>query len=328
MLARTGAIASTVVREFEMRKFHGFGLFLVLSTPAWPGSPSADRLAKVLPDVRVRALSSGAAYAVFETTEPAVVRVVLIDLLDSDVEVKPVVANNLPYGGGPSARERVVDMAQRTGALAMINADYAGRVDNIEGFLVLEGKFLPAPKPVRRSALAIGADRRARIGLWSDPQEAGFEMRHAVGGGPRMMYAGKFRWDAPPDGSINDEDMRVPAGRWDIPHSLSAVCVDQGGRWMTWVVAHASAPARGVGLTPSRLGEVMSRLSCWDALRFDGGGSSTLVVEGALVMPMFVQWQGGARLGSGLGLYHRKRDKEGNQKVAPTVPSKTGRSGQ
>ncbi len=282
-------------------------MLLIVPASAWPAPSAAERLAKLLPDASVRALSSGAAYAVYGTTEPATVHVVLIDLLDPDVEVKPVVANGQPYGGGQPAREKVIDMSRRTGALAMINGDYAGVTDNIEGFLVLDGRFLPAPKPIRRSALAIGVDRRARIGLWTDPEKSGFKMLHAIGGGPRMMTAGKFRWDAPPDGSINDEDMHVPAGRWDIPHSLSAACVDEEGRWMTWVVAHASAPARGVGLTPWRLGEQLSRLLCWSALRFDGGGSSTLIVENTLVIPTFVKWPGGAGLGSGLGLYRRKR---------------------
>lgn len=282
-------------------------LLMILAVPARSGPNSVDRLKMLLPDAPVRVLSAGAAYAVFATTEPATVHVILIDLLDPDVEIKPVVANDLPFGGGAPAREKTVHMSTRTGAVAMINADYAGVVDNIEGLLVLDGRFFPAPKPLRRSALAIGSDGRARIGLWMNPKDADFEILHAIGGGPRLMTAGKFRWDAPTDGSINDEDMRVPAGRWDIPHSLTSACVDREGRWMTWVVAHATAPVRGKGLTPGRLGEVLIRLSCWDALRFDGGGSSTLVVEGALATPTFVRWPGGAGLGSGLGLYHRKR---------------------
>jgi len=281
-------------------------LLLMIAAPTNAASPSVERLKGLLPGAQVRVLPAGAAYAVIQTTEPASVHVILIDLQDPGAEVKPVVANDVPFGGGAPAREKTVHMSTRTGAIAMINADYAGLVDNIEGLLVLDGKFYPAPKPLRRSALAIGTDGRARIGLWMEPKDAGFEIRHAIGGGPRLMTAGTFRWDAPADGSINDEDMHVPAGRWDIAHSLSAICIDQEGRWMTWFVAHASAPARGVGLTPGRLGEVMVRLSCWDALRFDGGGSSTLVVEGTLAMPTFVKWPGGAGLGSGLGLYRRR----------------------
>jgi exopolysaccharide biosynthesis protein len=40
---------------------------------------------------------------------------------------------------------------------------------------------------------------------------------------------------------------------------------------------------RSVGMTLVELAALMRRLGAWDAMNFDGGGSTTMVVGGALV---------------------------------------------
>ena len=40
---------------------------------------------------------------------------------------------------------------------------------------------------------------------------------------------------------------------------------------------------QSVGVTLTDLAELMKRVGAWQAMNFDGGGSTTMVIEGALV---------------------------------------------
>lgn len=65
-------------------------------------------------------------------------------------------------------------------------------------------------------------------------------------------------------------------------HPRSAVGLSSDGRTL-WLVAVDGRSAQSVGMTLVELGDAMRALGAWDALNFDGGGSTTLVVDGRIV---------------------------------------------
>ena len=50
-----------------------------------------------------------------------------------------------------------------------------------------------------------------------------------------------------------------------------------------WLVVVDGRSDRSVGMTLVELGDAMRTLGVWDALNFDGGGSTTLVIDGRVV---------------------------------------------
>jgi exopolysaccharide biosynthesis protein len=65
-------------------------------------------------------------------------------------------------------------------------------------------------------------------------------------------------------------------------HPRSAVGVSRDGRTV-WLVAVEGRSSASVGMTLVELGALLRRLGAWDALNFDGGGSTAMVVDGRLV---------------------------------------------
>jgi cysteine-rich repeat protein len=62
-------------------------------------------------------------------------------------------------------------------------------------------------------------------------------------------------------------------------HPRSAVCLEADGRHM-WFVVIQGRVAWSIGMTWNETAVLMRDLGCWDAVMLDGGGSSTLVVNG------------------------------------------------
>jgi exopolysaccharide biosynthesis protein len=50
-----------------------------------------------------------------------------------------------------------------------------------------------------------------------------------------------------------------------------------------FIVAIDGRTARSVGATLVELASLMRRLGAWQAMNFDGGGSTTMVIDGAVV---------------------------------------------
>jgi exopolysaccharide biosynthesis protein len=65
-------------------------------------------------------------------------------------------------------------------------------------------------------------------------------------------------------------------------HPRSAIGVSKDGRTL-WLYAVNGRSASSVGMTLVELGDAMRALGAWDALNFDGGGSTTLVIDGRVV---------------------------------------------
>lgn len=97
-----------------------------------------------------------------------------------------------------------------------------------------------------------------------------------VGGWPRILEAGaNIAADAPSrEGTISRNA--------EARHPRSAVGLSRDGRTM-WLLAVDGRSAASVGMTLVELGDAMRALGAWDALNFDGGGSTTLVIDGKVV---------------------------------------------
>ena len=103
----------------------------------------------------------------------------------------------------------------------------------------------------------------------------------------------RLSFDAPakPFNAISGEAMLVTAGN-PIPdledtqlHPRSAVGYSQNGRYLYLVAVDGRQPFYSDGATLAELAELMTSLGAQYAMNLDGGGSSTLVVEGRDGLP-------------------------------------------
>ncbi len=259
---------------------------------------------KALPGAKVRRLHDGVLYAVATTSAPARVHVVAIDLAQPGIAVKPVRGHDR-LDGGTTSREPIVSMARRTGALALMNGDYTSEERNVEALTVIDGRVLYSPDPPKRAGMVIAADGTVKFGLFGMALNA-HERRQAVGGGPKIMEAGVFRWDVSTPGLINGEDFpRVPPGRWDIRHPLTAYCSTSRPKTLLLVAVDGRSPGVSLGMTPWELGLLLKNLDCQEALRLDGGGSTGLTVGPVLMTLPPEGYPEGRPIGIALGIFHR-----------------------
>jgi hypothetical protein len=97
-----------------------------------------------------------------------------------------------------------------------------------------------------------------------------------IGGWPRILRAGRnVAGEAPWDevtGSSNAE----------VRHPRSAIGFNRDST-QVFLVSVDGRQAASVGMTLIELADLMKDLGAWDALNFDGGGSTTLVVKGSIV---------------------------------------------
>lgn len=130
--------------------------------------------------------------------------------------------------------------------------------------------------PNRWDALLIGTDRRAWIA------RAPVNTRHAVNGLSgyyALLVDGKNR-----------------GGMADL-HPRTAVGVSRDGRYLLLMTADGRQPGYSEGLTTAETAEWMRRLGAYHALNLDGGGSTTLVMEGATGKPELLNRPSGPPFG-------------------------------
>jgi hypothetical protein len=97
-----------------------------------------------------------------------------------------------------------------------------------------------------------------------------------IGGWPRILHDGRnVAADAPiVEGTISRNA--------EVRHPRTAVGITRDARTLLLLVVDGRS-ARSVGMTLVELADQLRRLGAWQALNFDGGGSTTMVVEGAIV---------------------------------------------
>jgi len=213
--------------------------------------------------------------------------------------------------GDIDLRESVTDFANRTRALVAVNGGYFRMGEDPArhvGLLYIDGSAVEPSfesivrqetrYPIARAAFGITADgqydvawaasRNDSLFEWPRPpfnvegvpapsldflESQLWEMRDALAAGPSLLSRGRI------DITVDEE---VFFGS-TIPrvHPRTAVGYTASGALVILVVDGRQASSRGVDLV--ELATLMKDLDCQEAINLDGGGSSTLVVNGVLL---------------------------------------------
>lgn len=194
------------------------------------------------------------------------------------------------------ARETVAELANRYGASAAINGGFWKSDGRPAGILKINHQWLGTPvKP--RGAIGwsqpgdkVIIDRvltSCQLSECPDPSSIEIlpttshttpgmwqEMPHIVGGTPVLITQGNIVEDHAAEQTLTSF--------LEKRHPRTAVGIKEDGKWM-FVVVDGSLHSLLGGMTILELADLMLRLGAVEALNLDGGGSSTMVVEGVVV---------------------------------------------
>jgi hypothetical protein len=156
-------------------------------------------------------------------------------------------------------------MVSAAGEILVVNAE--GRGMSIpDGGCVLS---VVGPRAASAAKATVGAV--AAISLGTNPPWPG--LRHAIGGGPRLVANGK------PYVTSTTEHFRSDVAQGAAPRT--AVGLLPNGDVLL-VAVDGRQPGYSVGITLGELALFLTKLGCKDAMNLDGGGSTTFVIDGRL----------------------------------------------
>lgn len=213
--------------------------------------------------------------------EPIMVQVIEADLLNPEVEVKPIAAQEGNYG----KRESVASMGARSGAVAAVNGGFYSTAPPYTpvGSLVIDGR-LEAASAIWRTSMAWLEEGRIVFGYFNMEEypvvedEAGEAVytpgiKHLLTGGPLLVDGGKPVYQYPLEGLAGSLAARQPR---------TAVGGNHEGK-MFLVTVDGRQPGVSVGVTFEELSLLMIQLGAEVAMGLDGGGSTTAWVNGRVV---------------------------------------------
>ena len=168
-------------------------------------------------------------------------------------------------------------MAQARKAVAAINGSYFNmRKGNSVCFLQLDGEVIDTTTTAELNLRVNGAVQikkgRLRILPWSKKIEESYHGKNDVlASGPMLLQRGNISsWEACDSSFVHTK------------HPRSAVVVEKDGT--TWfVTVDGRAPGHANGMSIPELAHLIRILGGHDALNLDGGGSTTLWLEGNVV---------------------------------------------
>jgi hypothetical protein len=134
-----------------------------------------------------------------------------------------------------------------------------GRPQDISGFHVSDGKTV-SPAAGSRPALLVSTEGRASI---QHPPFPGSGLQSAVGGFSTVLEDG------------------VVVGKETPLHPRTAAGVSEDGRLLFLLVVDGRQSGYSEGASTADLGRMLRSLGAWDGINLDGGGTTTLVVEGS-----------------------------------------------
>lgn len=222
-------------------------------------------------------LSAPAVYwkEVRSTPRPLRLHFLLVDLASPELEVAVAVADD-PDGEGPAMAtlRKPIEFAKERDFFAAINANafmhllhateeekkkgwYTGKPVRLFGLTIEDGE-LRNRHDVRRVPLWINDTGTVRIG----PPRTADEPKYAVAD-----------WDGPilHDGVVVENSN---AAR----HPRTVAGTDKTGNRLLMLVAEGRKETYSEGLTLQECGEIMQAYGCTDAINFDGGGSSVMLI--------------------------------------------------
>lgn len=115
------------------------------------------------------------------------------------------------------------------------------------------------------------------IRVWLGFQEPEFaDVRQVIGGGGMILENGHAV------STLNEERDRIGAGFMTARHPRTFVAVNRD-RSKLWLCTVDGRQEASIGMTFDDMAEFLLSLGAWDALNLDGGGSTAMVVKGAVV---------------------------------------------
>lgn len=206
------------------------------------------------------------------------IHVLIVD--PKEHKIVPVKASSI------AGRETVQVLSKRYGAIAAVNGGFWKVSSDPAGILKIEGVWLGTSKKPRG---AIGWSLQNpkvcmdRIVLTdslevipkSDPPYTTTreweECEHIIGGTPLLIQKGNIIKDYTPEQTI--------PSFLTYRHARTAIGIRPTGEWIFVVVD--SLPLGGMSIP--ELAKFLHGLGCTQAVNLDGGGSSTLIIEGRLI---------------------------------------------
>ncbi|MFI4937529.1 MAG: phosphodiester glycosidase family protein [Candidatus Berkiellales bacterium] len=198
----------------------------------------------------------------------SIIHILIID--PNDYKIELVKAND-----GNKGRETVPDMAKRKQAQIAINGGFfemGGDRDGIpSGTLVIKGKPYHLNKKIQ-SLLIINQNK---LTITKDlPKNRMDQNISMVSGIPLLIEEGKIVKDV----LSKTSDFYVK------PHARTAIGLKANGEIVIVVAENYYGVLGGIqGLSITSLATLMQQLGCGSALNLDGGGSSTLWVNGKVI---------------------------------------------
>jgi hypothetical protein len=251
-----------LLRQHAAALFLG-GLLVTLGgcatwSPAWQG-PAATA-------GEWQRLTAGLDYRSFSPWPDSRVHVLRLDLREPGLrlEVSPPQARGLAMDRRPEA----------SAAVASFNASFFDRSFVPRGLTVSQGEvWTPVLQAHASPWLACDWLQRCRM-KFTDTGVLPEGAINAVAGTPWLVRAGQVRTEA------DDASCAALCAR---THPRTAVGLSGQGRWLLVVLVEGRRPpVAGVTLAP--LSQLMRELGAMDAINLDGGGSSTLWLQGRAVM--------------------------------------------
>ena len=185
-----------------------------------------------------------------------------------------------------NGRETVPSMVARTKALAGINGGFfqttSGQAKPA-GILIIDGQVVSFARGTRsivnieKRKITIGraqvSQKGKSIKLQMQNGKVISNPQNVVTGIPMLVIDGRIATNLDKSGG---QDFVSNA------HARTAMCVQKNGTVVIAVVEHGYSVGAAVGFTLPELAQFMVSQECYQAINFDGGGSSTLVYEGQL----------------------------------------------
>lgn len=165
--------------------------------------------------------------------------------------------------------ERTADFAARENCLVAMNVTPFDKT-KLAGIYKVNGELVSGPV-ARYAALGVKCDAGGQASfarVFTSQKDSGLEAFDYV-------FGGFF--------TVVEEDVV----RTDFilrQTSRSGAGVSEDGRTLYLLVVEGEHPSKSLGLSYPQCGEIFKAMGCYDALEFDGGGSSDLCISGRSVL--------------------------------------------